>query len=211
MDFIRPLAEVRVNVKFWTNKGDVLKRCERAGVNIRHETESEYKKKREDQLKDGQATGIELERYGRRDAKGNIILDPGVQILSGEEVKIANFRRDLEEQNFKLVEFDVLFPFGGKPGAALFVSTYSKLSKPVRKLNDQQRSLQDWFFSQIFGHLYVWRNFGGAQFDIPCVSMHGGREEDAIQLRLYSDGRVVRVGSTQVIVAFEGDESMVST
>lgn len=205
---IKPLREVRINVKFWQKKPngsqtDAAARCEKAAIPIREETEADYLRKREDQWRDAQQSGIDVNRYGRKDVKGNIILDPGVQILSGEDVKLRVFRTDLEEQDFKLVQFEVMIPHAGKPNAALFICTYSKMSKPVRKLTPLQQQLQDWFFNQIFGHCYVWRNFGGAQFDVPATSMHAGKEEDAVQLRLYNGGRIMRMGSQQVIVEFE--------
>ena len=211
MDIVKQLLEVRINMKFWTNKGDTLARCEKAGVHLHAETEAEYQQKREDQWKDGQASGMNLERYGRRDAQGNIIYDPGVQITAGQDVKLYAFRRDLEEQGFKLVEFRLFTPYGGKPGACLFVSTYSKMNKPVRNLTENQVRLQDWFFNRIFGNVYVWRNFGGAQFDVPCASMHGGPDSDAISLHLYNDGRMIRMGSQQVVVEFENGNSTVIT
>jgi hypothetical protein len=200
------LGEVLIKMTFW-ERDQILGRLRKAGVRVHIETEAEYNEKRESQKADAESQGLDAERYGRKDKTGNIVHDPGEQIISGENVQLENFSRDLELLGFKLVDLKVFQGLGAKAGSYQLVSTYAPDSdqRPKLTLTKDQRSMRDWMFDRIYGRIYVWRNFKGAQLDIPAMGIRqpkGKEQIDSIDLRLTRGA--LQLGNTRIPLELQG-------
>src|SRR5438105_1345286 len=93
MKVVKPLREVVVKMKF------------------HFESQAEYEAKRRAQKAEN-TSGADLERYQRQDRTGNVIYDPGEQIVSGSDVSMDNFRVDLLSAGFRLVDLVVFQGYG---------------------------------------------------------------------------------------------------
>ena len=167
-----------------------------------------------EQITKALAAGLEPFRYQRSEGgKGPLVPDWGVAIFDAtkgaHDVNVKKAFNDVKEMTgMKLVDIDVFQRLNDRNRYFVRV-TFARDERPAIVLSGGQRVMLSEFLDATWGHCHVWRNEGGFNINVVCLSERDKSmlfEGEMHDLRILREGRQIKAPKQKDdVVAYVGD------